>query len=520
MIACLQMLTVDACVSPSGDLVVACHSGPPDWGTGPTGIGKLFRIRMNQPAHPRPIAAWAAGPSELQIAFDQPLDITSVRGLALRAVVQFGLHVRAGDRFENLVPPYAVVRQQQMQPRFELPVHSVALSPDGRTLSLNTDVITQNVHHSIMLPLGDEQLDIDARLNGVQASWTANGDDQPSWNGYLPHLDPSICQQLLGESAHHAALWPMLKQDGKLRLETKIDVRSMLRPAIQAGAKIDYTWPEEQIALQFNSTSLSKLLVGQSVKSPIAAGTKLAEVQVENSSDWIEATVEITTQRDVPAKLFVSFSTAEDETRRPLSLSRFLQPWAPTQQVSDGTKSTNSIESVPELAGGSWGRGRRLFHDERTLCARCHAIGGDGAKVGPDLGNLIHRDYASVLRDILEPSRTINPDYLNQTVLTKDGRAISGVVSSEGDKVVVADSKGTLERISRDEIEQMKSLTTSVMPQELLAKLTESERRDLLTYLLTPPPTMPLDSPLPRRRSEHVLKLLRPCKAVSLCPRQ
>ncbi len=46
LIACLQMLTVDACVAPNGDLVVACHSGPPDWGTGPTGIGKLFRVRM------------------------------------------------------------------------------------------------------------------------------------------------------------------------------------------------------------------------------------------------------------------------------------------------------------------------------------------------------------------------------------------------------------------------------------------------------------------------------------------
>src|SRR5262249_26914042 len=32
LLACLNMLTVDACVSRSGDLVVAVHSGPPDWG--------------------------------------------------------------------------------------------------------------------------------------------------------------------------------------------------------------------------------------------------------------------------------------------------------------------------------------------------------------------------------------------------------------------------------------------------------------------------------------------------------
>ena len=51
LLACLQMLTVDACVAPDGDLVVACHSGPPDWGTGPTGIGKLFRVSMATPRY-------------------------------------------------------------------------------------------------------------------------------------------------------------------------------------------------------------------------------------------------------------------------------------------------------------------------------------------------------------------------------------------------------------------------------------------------------------------------------------
>ncbi|PYI99837.1 MAG: hypothetical protein DME25_22065, partial [Verrucomicrobia bacterium] len=42
LIACLQALTVDACVSPRGDLVVSTHSGQPDWGSGPNGQGKLY----------------------------------------------------------------------------------------------------------------------------------------------------------------------------------------------------------------------------------------------------------------------------------------------------------------------------------------------------------------------------------------------------------------------------------------------------------------------------------------------
>ena len=41
LFACLSMLTVDCCISPDGSLVVACHSGPPDWGTGPLN-GRYF----------------------------------------------------------------------------------------------------------------------------------------------------------------------------------------------------------------------------------------------------------------------------------------------------------------------------------------------------------------------------------------------------------------------------------------------------------------------------------------------
>ncbi len=61
LIACLQMLTIDACRTPQGDMVIACHSGPPDWGTGPTGIGKLFKVRYAHKEDALPILAWPSG---------------------------------------------------------------------------------------------------------------------------------------------------------------------------------------------------------------------------------------------------------------------------------------------------------------------------------------------------------------------------------------------------------------------------------------------------------------------------
>ena len=86
----------------------------------------------------------------------------------------------------------------------------------------------------------------------------------------------------------------------------------------------------------------------------------------------------------------------------------------------------------PELEGGSWARGYREFFGEKAMCSKCHTIYGRGGAIGPDLSNLIHRDYASVLRDITHPSFAINPDYLSYTVVLNDGRVLSGVVQSRG----------------------------------------------------------------------------------------
>ena len=78
-------------------------------------------------------------------------------------------------------------------------------------------------------------------------------------------------------------------------------------------------------------------------------------------------------------------------------------------------------EVEAQIAGGDYERGRELFFGERLKCSTCHRIRGEGAIVGPDLSNLAHRDAATVLRDIQDPSVAINPDYVAYNVATRDG---------------------------------------------------------------------------------------------------
>src|SRR5207249_1692854 len=85
------------------------HSGQPDWGSGPSGKGKLWRIRYEDRAAPQPVAAWNASPTELKIAFDRPLDAEALKNLPKRARIESGRFVFPGDRFETIRPGYQVV---------------------------------------------------------------------------------------------------------------------------------------------------------------------------------------------------------------------------------------------------------------------------------------------------------------------------------------------------------------------------------------------------------------------------
>src|SRR5439155_3565145 len=137
LIARLNMLTTDVAVSPDGDLYVSCHSGSPDWGTGPQGQGKLFKIIYTDAKAPQPVAVWPASAMEIRIAFDRPID-SDVTNRLDEMSVGLGQFISSALRLEVLKPPYKVVQQQETAPRGKLRVVAARLSSDRRTLALTT----------------------------------------------------------------------------------------------------------------------------------------------------------------------------------------------------------------------------------------------------------------------------------------------------------------------------------------------------------------------------------------------
>jgi uncharacterized repeat protein (TIGR03806 family) len=137
---------------------------------------------------------------------------------------------------------------------------------------------------------------------------------------------------------------------------------------------------------------------------------------------------------------------------------------------------------------GDAGRGRAVFAENPAAqCKTCHRTGDVGQSVGPDLTKIGAKyDRAAMLDHILEPSRTIEPQYTTYLVEMRDGQVLSGlVVEKTAREVVLKDAQGKTLRIPGGDVERLVPQARSLMPELLLRDLTAQQVADLLEFLTT-----------------------------------
>ena len=142
-------------------------------------------------------------------------------------------------------------------------------------------------------------------------------------------------------------------------------------------------------------------------------------------------------------------------------------------------------------AGGDVGKGKLVFTDQ---CAKCHQHQGEGSDIGPDLTGMASHRRDELLVHILDPSRSVEGNYRQYTVVTKDGLVISGLLSSETrTSLEIIDSEGKRHSLVRDDVLELVASTKSVMPVGFEKQMTPEELRDLLAFLTHKGRFVPLD---------------------------
>ena len=131
-------------------------------------------------------------------------------------------------------------------------------------------------------------------------------------------------------------------------------------------------------------------------------------------------------------------------------------------------------------------RGRLIFTaNAAAQCKSCHKAGDVGETVGPDLTKIGTKyNKPALLDQILEPSKTIEPQYTTYLLETKDGRVLSGLaVERTKDAVVLKDAQGKTIKVASAEIDRLVPQPRSLMPELLLRDLTAQQVADLLEFL-------------------------------------
>ncbi len=146
----------------------------------------------------------------------------------------------------------------------------------------------------------------------------------------------------------------------------------------------------------------------------------------------------------------------------------------------------NLTSVIGTTGGASPHAGREIFLKK---CATCHILYNEGGKVGPDLTGYRRQSLESLLGSIVNPSAEIREGFERHTIVTVDGRVLSGLVIDQNQNIVVLrPASGQELVVRRKDMDEFVRDRTSLMPAGLLEGLKDQQVRDLFAYLRTGQP--------------------------------
>ncbi len=149
-------------------------------------------------------------------------------------------------------------------------------------------------------------------------------------------------------------------------------------------------------------------------------------------------------------------------------------------------KVMENYQSVAALVkrDGDPSRGEEIYRRAQLGCVTCHAIGGAGGKVGPELtsmGASAPLDY--IIESIVDPAAKVKEGYHAVLLTLKDGAVATGVQSRESDnEIFIRDVLGQETAVPKAKV-VAREMVGSLMPASLIDSLQSREKLDLYAFL-------------------------------------
>lgn len=145
------------------------------------------------------------------------------------------------------------------------------------------------------------------------------------------------------------------------------------------------------------------------------------------------------------------------------------------------------VDDMADIDASRGIAGQEVF--ETATCVKCHQIGDLGRDFCPDLSDVFQRyndNSRRVLEEILEPSKTIEEEYMNYLFVLTNGDVATGIITAEGTHSLTVQSSGDESRavtIDKSDIIERERRAVSVMPVGLLDTFRRDQIVDLMAFL-------------------------------------
>ncbi len=294
--------------------------------------------------------------------------------------------------------------------------------------------------------LSDPEADLAERRSALAALLQARDADLP----------PLLLAILRGGSAKDAAL-----RGDVLRALAGYGDPGTSRVILDVYATLSF--PERRDAL---STLASRLEYARTLLAEVAAKKVPAADLSAEIIRQLRSLKDPEVDKQVALIWGAARETAEDKAKLIRHLKKLLE--SPTAEPVD-----------PAL-------GRAVF---LKTCQQCHTLFGTGGKVGPELTGSNRADLEYLLANVLDPSAVMAKEYMPKVFVTQDGRVITAIVKLEdGDAFTVVTQNETI-ILPRGDLQEVQESEQSMMPEDLLKPLSETEVRALAAYLASPAQT-------------------------------
>ena len=317
---------------------------------------------------------------------------------------------------------------------------------------------------------------------------------------------------LLADAALVAAAWKdaaALKTIRKLAVNSRSPQQQVaLETLVLVGDKDALATAESVLLADEQTIAAQQAALAAFSRSDAAeVGAILVKAYPQVADELRPQVIELLTRRAAWGKVLVQHIADKKIRREALNVNqvRRLLSLGDAELAADVTKHWGTLRETrdparEQLVGemrqmltktpGDAHRGKAVF---ARLCGQCHKLHGEGQEVGPDITSNGRASFDQLLSNVFDPSLVIGAAYQARSVLTIDGRAVTGLLVEDSDERVVLKVQGGKEEIIiRDDIDVMKASELSLMPEGIEKQYTAQELADLFAYItLDKPPGDP-----------------------------